>query len=91
MWEYRKMTRKLIAHFSFKEKSKGSSVSDVTTLGGGVSKNCYDSTKALQGVTMGEGMSNSVQNCVTSFMDEPLNYFLHLNLKRKEKSPWGVL
>ena len=37
---------------------------------------CDNSTKALviNTVTMGEGGSKIVQNCMTLFMDEPLNY-----------------
>ena len=56
---------------------KGSSINDVTVLvGGGGQGFCDDSTKTLvvKRVTMEGGVSKIVQNCVTSFMDNPLAY-----------------
>ena len=52
--------------------SKGSSTNNVTVIGGGGGQGfCDGSTKALviQSVTM--GVSKIVENCVTSFMDDP--------------------
>ena len=60
----------------FKMKTnKGSSINDVTVLGGkGYQGFCDDSTKALvlKSITMeGEGVSKIIINYVTSFMDGP--------------------
>ena len=53
---------------------EGSSINDVTALGGGGQGFCYDRTKALflKSVLMGGEGSQIVQNCVTSFMNHPL-------------------
>ena len=54
--------------------AKGPSINDATVLGGrGYQGFCDNSTKALvlKTVTMGEGVSKSIKNCVTMFMDDP--------------------
>ena len=52
---------------------KGSYINEITAIEEGFQGFFDDSTKALElrGVTMEEGVSEIVQNCVTSFMDEP--------------------
>ena len=64
---------------TFERKSKGSSINDVTTLGGMGQVFCDDSTKAsvIKRVTIG---GRGVQNCVTSFMDDPLT----ISFRRQE-------
>ena len=62
--------------FSLVVCEKGSSINDVTVLGGGGGQGfCDDSTKVLviKRVTMGELVPKIVPNCVTSFifMDDP--------------------
>ena len=59
---------------SFEYETKGSSINDVTVLGGrGYQGFRDDSTIALviKSVTMGDGVSKIIENCVTSFMDDP--------------------
>ena len=61
--------------------TKGSSINDVTALGGGESQGfCDDSTKTLviKNVTMCEGGFKIVRNYVTSFMDVPLHFFIQV-------------
>ena len=57
------------------EKIKGSFKTEVTATERGGQGFCDDSAKALEyyikSVTMGEEGSKYVQNCVTSFMDDP--------------------
>ena len=53
---------------------QGSSINDVTGVGGGSQGFCVNCTKVsiIKSVTMGEGGSKNVIYCVTSFMDDPL-------------------
>ena len=65
------MRTKYVLYVPYFSTNKGSSINDVTILGG--SKGFFDdSTKALviKCVTMRGEESNIVQNCVTSFMDD---------------------
>jgi hypothetical protein len=57
---------------------KGPPTNDVTAVGRrGYQGLCDNITKALllKSVTMGEGVSKIIQNCVTSFMDDPKKSF----------------
>jgi hypothetical protein len=64
---------------------------DVTALGGrGYQEFCDKSTKVLllKGVTMGVGVSKIIENCVTSFMDDPFvknNGYMWLSFRAKSK------
>jgi hypothetical protein len=67
--------------------TKGSSINDVTVLGGRRYQGfCDNSTKALvmKSVTMGRGpgVSKMIEYCVTSFMDDPLLGFLETRTTR---------
>ncbi len=51
---------------------KGSSINDITVLGGGGQRFCDNSTKVsvIKSVTMGGEGSKNDRNCVRSFMDD---------------------
>ena len=53
----------------------GSSINDVTVLGGGGKGFFDDKDLVTKRVTM--GVSKIFQNCVTSFMDDPFRYHAH--------------
>jgi hypothetical protein len=50
---------------------KAPSINDVTALGGTGCQGFCTKSLLLKSVTMGEGVSNIIKNCVTSFMDDP--------------------
>ncbi len=67
------------------KRTKGSSVNDVTVvMGRGYQGFCDNNTKAsvIKSVTIGGGeVKNVTSNCVTSFMDDPLNAINKSSLK----------
>ncbi len=69
-------------------------MNDVTALGGrGYQRFCDNSTKALliKSVTMGEGLSRIIKNCVTSFIDDPLPYPLRSVSSTRTSLGWTGL